>query len=45
MKLQLSSRAKTYYHAVLGDSTIVLRYHSLHSSWKECEKLKAKLLK
>ncbi|MBG25681.1 MULTISPECIES: hypothetical protein [Croceibacter] len=45
LKMELPFHAGTYYSAVMNDSTMILKYHSVKSSWTEYEKLKAELLK
>ena len=45
LKMELPFHAGTYYSAVMNDSTMILKYHSVESSWNEYEKLKAELLK
>ncbi|MCD8423636.1 hypothetical protein [Tenacibaculum finnmarkense] len=45
LKMELPSHAGTYYQAVMNDSTMILKYHSVKSSWTEYEKLKTELLK
>ena len=45
LKMELPFYAGTFYSAVMNDSTMILKYHSVKSSWIEYEKLKAELLK
>jgi len=45
LKMELPFHAGTYYSAVMNDSTMILKYHSVKSSWNEYENLKMELLK
>ncbi len=45
LKMELISHAGTYYNAVMNDSTMILKYHSINSSWEKYETLKKELLK
>jgi hypothetical protein len=45
LKMELPYHAGSYYQAVMNDSTMILKYHSVGSSWEEYERLKSELQK
>ncbi|AUC79970.1 hypothetical protein CW736_11610 [Nonlabens sp. MB-3u-79] len=45
LKMEFPYHAGSYYQAVMNDSTMILKYHSVSSSWKEYERLKIVLNK
>ena len=45
LKMEFPYHAGTYYQAVMNDSMLILKYHSMGSNWPEYDKLKSELNK